>query len=70
MMDAVTSSRSAFEQYHALELARRLLPQLTGEQRTELELAIERQMAKGGWIEAGTDRWFLADRILKQLKAQ
>jgi hypothetical protein len=70
MMDALTSSMSAFEQYHALELARRMLPQLSPEQRTELELAIERQTSRGGWIEPGTDRWMLAERIRKELRAE
>ncbi|MGH2636073.1 MAG: hypothetical protein ACRDHU_08015 [Actinomycetota bacterium] len=66
-LGAITGSRSAFEQYHALLLVRDLLPSLDDDQRRQLATALQEQMSEGGHITPGSDRWTIARVILKQL---
>lgn len=66
-IDAITGSRSAFEQYHALVLARDLLPKLDEDQRRRLVTALREQMSEGGYIVQGSDRRAIAQAILREL---
>jgi hypothetical protein len=66
---AIASSHSAFEQYHGLLLATRLLDDgLDQQQQKELASAIQRQRGPGGYIIRGTDRWALSEQILARIK--
>jgi hypothetical protein len=67
IIDAISQSRSAFEQYQALEAAEQFLPRLLQEERRRLERAIRDQMGPERYIEPNTDRWPLAQRLLSQL---
>jgi hypothetical protein len=67
VLEAITNSRSGFEQYHGLELARRLLPNLKDPERRRLTSAI-RQQRERGWIKPGTDRWSLSEDILNKIR--
>lgn len=68
-LETINNSQSAFEQYHGLELARRLLPFLDDAEREHLASAIEQQR-KRGWIKRGTDRWSLSQDILDRIKSR
>jgi hypothetical protein len=61
---AIAESRSAFEQYHGLELARRMLPGLDDGQRRRLVSVLQQQRGPEGWIKPGMDRWDLSQEIL------
>lgn len=64
---AITESRSAFEQYHGLELARRMLPGLDEDQRRRLAEVLRHQRGPQGRIKPGMDRWVLSQEILDAL---
>jgi hypothetical protein len=64
VLDAISGSRSAFEQYQALATALKMLPLLDGSSRKQLADAIRQQMKSGGYITPSTDRWALAQEIL------
>lgn len=71
-VDAITNSRSAFEQFHALRAAFELLPRLDRPQLNSLRDAIQSQMAEtegqGRWITpADPDRWTLAHHSLAEI---
>jgi|Tabmets5t2r1_1033131.scaffolds.fasta_scaffold25755_1 hypothetical protein len=68
-LETINNSKSAFEQYHGLELARRLLPFLDDAERGRLASAMEQQR-KRGWIKRGTDRWSLSQDILDRIKSR
>ena len=68
VMKAIEGSRSAFEQYHAIKLAQRMLPRLNGIQKERLKLALLAQCRGGGWIKPGTDRWRLSRSILDAIE--
>ena len=66
LLDAIPNSRSAFEQYHALDLVGGLVPTLdpqTGERLRAIVLSERRP----GRIEPSTDRWPLTEWILRSL---
>jgi hypothetical protein len=65
--EAVTNSKSAFEQYHGLAAAYKMIPALTSDQRAELARAIAQQRQGNGHIAPGSDRWELSEAILQQL---
>jgi hypothetical protein len=67
MLEAVSNSRSAFEQYQGLRLARMILDGLSNGERTALRRAITQQVEPGGWIRAGGARWSVAQQILRML---
>jgi hypothetical protein len=64
VLDAISRSRSAFEQYQALASALKMLPRLDSSKRKQLAGAIRQQMKPGGYITPFTDRYTLAQRIL------
>jgi hypothetical protein len=67
---AIAQSKSAFEQYHGLELARRMLPSLDDGQRRRLVEILQQQRGTGGWIKPGMDRWALSQEILDAIGGQ
>ena len=67
VLEGISKSRSAFEQYHALRLAHEMLPYLSDDEKESLKASIETQRGSGGWIEEGTDRWSLSSRVLTGL---
>jgi len=66
LVDPITSSRSAFEQYHALVAAERAIHHLSPEHRSRVRAAVEAQLA-GPLGERSSDRRTLAQRILERL---
>jgi hypothetical protein len=66
-IDGITNSKSAFEQYHALRLARQMLPTLDVSGRKKLGIAIERQRSADGWIVPGSARWNLSAGLLTDM---
>ena len=66
-LDAIEHSRTAFEQYHGLQLADEMLPGLTALERRWLRLAIDRAQHGRRWgrrlFGPGTDRWDLSEQI-------
>lgn len=63
VISGIGTSRSAFEQFRALRVARGLLPSLDAAQRAQLRQVIDGQRGLGGYILPGTDRIVLADQI-------
>ena len=68
VLDGIAGSRTAFEQFHALLLAREMLPGMDAGLRTRLGAAIHAQMGADGHIDAGTDRAILAAALLGALQ--
>jgi hypothetical protein len=64
VLNAISSSRSAFEQYQALVSALKMLPQLDSPKQKRLADATRQQMSAGGHITPTTDRYSLAQQIL------
>jgi hypothetical protein len=64
ILDGVSHSRSAFEQYHALLLARDAWDMLDANTREQVLDAIRTQMKPGAWIKHQTERLGLAEQIL------
>ena len=66
VLDRITNSKSAFEQYHSLCAIEGMLPSLEQDQRKRLRVALEDQMSGGEkkWIKPGTNREVIASRIL------
>jgi hypothetical protein len=65
-IEGIQNSKSAFEQFHALNLAQLLAGEITTAQRTELLKAIQSQI--GNTItQADMSRWSLAQELLKEL---
>lgn len=65
LVDAITNSRSAFEQYHALVAADRALDSLLDEERMRIRDAVESLLA-GPIGQKTSDRRTAAQRILKR----
>lgn len=66
-LDAISRSRSAFEQYHALRLAEQVYPLLDPTARDRLSAAIKGQI--GAYINTeNQDRWAIAQDILRNLE--
>ena len=64
VLDAISKSRSAFEQYQALSTAYKMASHLNSSDRNRLADSIKRQMNRGGHITPSTDRWGIANQIL------
>lgn len=64
VLDAISKSRSALEQYQALSAAYKMVPRLDSSNRNRLADAIRQQVKSGAYITPSTDRWGLAHRIL------
>ena len=65
ILDGIVASRSAFEQYLAVEAAERLVQTgLDDQSRARVRRALLAQTSPGGWIKPTTDRWPLAQRLL------
>ncbi len=64
ILDAIEHPRSGFEQYHALLAARGLLSRLAPADRHRLRDAVTSQLVAAGGIPYGSDRSWLAEKIL------
>jgi hypothetical protein len=60
MAAALLDNRSAHEQYQGLQLARQCWPALSLTDRQDLRLAVEQAS-----MEPGSDRWHLAQEVLR-----
>ncbi len=69
-LDALTGSKSAFEQYQALSAIEQVFLQLTDDQKAELKSALVAQMGEGPgkFINMGTDRGAIAGRLMKKIE--
>jgi hypothetical protein len=65
-LDAIEDSRSAFEQFHGLRLAREMLPSLSLLERQWLRETVE-QARQGGRFGSDSDRWHMSEAILEAL---
>ncbi|MEV7020849.1 hypothetical protein [Kitasatospora sp. NPDC093558] len=70
VLDAIEHPRSGFEQYHALLAARGLLSRLPGAEAQRLRDAVAGQLMLPDGIPYGSDRSWLAEKILSRLEAQ
>jgi hypothetical protein len=68
-LDAIEDSRSAFEQYHGLRLAREMIPDLGSLEREWLRESVERARGSGRF-RRGSDRWRMSEAILGELAAR
>jgi hypothetical protein len=68
VLSGIASSRTAFEQFHALLLAREMLPRMDAAFRSRLQGALEGVRGPGGTIQEGTDRAVLAGVLLRELQ--
>jgi hypothetical protein len=69
VVDAVGQSKSAFEQYQGLLLAKTMLDSLDETQRQTLREAVSAQLTQRGWIRNEGARWTVARSILARLAA-
>ncbi|MFJ2805808.1 hypothetical protein [Kitasatospora sp. NPDC087271] len=69
LLDAIERPRSGFEQYHALLAARGLLSRLPGAEAQRLRDAVAGQLVLPEGIPYGSDRSWLAEKILSRLEA-
>lgn len=67
VQDAIADSRSGFEQYQGLELARIMLDGLSDGERRALREAITAQLAPGGHIRESGSRWSVAQQLLRSV---
>ncbi|MFF2143534.1 hypothetical protein [Kitasatospora sp. NPDC058190] len=68
VLDAIEHPRSGFEQYHALLAARGLLSRLPGTEAQRLRDAVAAQLVDPRGIPYGSDRSWLAEKILSRLQ--
>ncbi|MBV2152603.1 hypothetical protein [Kitasatospora sp. SUK 42] len=68
VLDAIEHPRSGFEQYHALLAARGLLSFLPGAEAQRLRDAVAAQLVDPQGIPYGSDRSWLAEKILSRLQ--
>ncbi|NVK80340.1 hypothetical protein [Streptomyces morookaense] len=68
VLDSLTRSRSAFEQYQSLVAAELLTPYLAQPERNRLAAALRTQLAPGGFVARSSERSRLAERILRVLE--
>ena len=70
VLQSISSSRSAFEQYHALQAVKCLLPSLNPDQKRVLAAVINDQRSgeREKYITPDSDRWFLSGRILDAIR--
>jgi formylglycine-generating enzyme required for sulfatase activity len=66
-LSGIANSRSAFEQYHALQLAQKLLPSLHPSAAAQLRQAIDLQIGKT-ILGSDPSRWMLARKLLEDLQ--
>lgn len=66
-LSGIAKSRSAFEQYHALRLAQKLLSSLHPSAAAQLRQAIDSQIGKT-ILESDPTRWVLAHKLLDELQ--
>jgi hypothetical protein len=66
VLEGIGKSRSAFEQYQALQVAGHMLPTLNTEQKRQLVETImdQRSGGPGKYITPDSDRWRVSDRLL------
>ncbi|MFE4516767.1 hypothetical protein ACFRMQ_21525 [Kitasatospora sp. NPDC056783] len=69
VLDAIEHPRSGFEQYHALLAARGLLSRLPADGERRLREAVAAQLVDPRGIPYGSDRSWLAEKILSRLPA-
>ncbi|WP_030059552.1 MULTISPECIES: hypothetical protein [Streptomyces] len=69
VLDAILHPRSGFEQYHALLAARGLLSRLPAADAQRLRDAVTAQLVDPQGIPYGSDRSWLAEKILSRLQA-
>ncbi|MFF2081842.1 hypothetical protein ACFVXG_44610 [Kitasatospora sp. NPDC058162] len=69
VLEAIERPRSGFEQYHALLAARGLLSRLPGAEAQRLRDAVAAQLVDPQGIPYGSDRSWLAEKILSRLQA-
>jgi hypothetical protein len=67
-LDAIERSRSAFEQYHGLQLAELMVKELTPGKRAQLKRAVERAL-RSRRVRKDTDREKVAMRIKIHLQS-
>lgn len=70
VVTAISESRSAFEQYHALYAIKNMLPILQEEQNQKLvrTLRDQRRGGPGSYIVPGSDRWVVSESILRAIQ--
>lgn len=70
VLQGISSSMSAHEQYHALRAAEAMLPKLKADQKSQLAEALRDQRSKGEGrhITPESDRWAVSERILEELE--
>ena len=70
VLDKVTNSASAFEQYHALIVLERMVRDLSQDECARLDAALAGRMSAGGrrQIKEGTDRYMVASDIRDEIK--
>jgi hypothetical protein len=66
VLQSISNSRSAFEQYQALQAMERLVPLLNADQKRELTVVLKDQRSggPGKFITKDSDRWLLSSRML------
>ncbi|MBP0451857.1 hypothetical protein J5Y04_20255 [Kitasatospora sp. RG8] len=69
LLDAIEQPRSGFEQYHALLAARGLLSRLPAAEAQRLREAVAGRLMAPDGIPYGSDRSWLAEKILSRLEA-
>ncbi|MGA5817334.1 hypothetical protein ACPC54_05675 [Kitasatospora sp. NPDC094028] len=69
LLDAIEHPRSDFEQYHALLAARGLLSRLPADEARRLRDAVAGRLMDPAGIPYGSDRSWLAEKILSRLQA-
>lgn len=69
-LESISNSRSAFEQYQALQAMKHLLPLLNADQKRELTVVLKDQRSGGPrkFITKDSDRWLLSSRILDAIQ--
>lgn len=70
VLQSISHSRSAFEQYQALLAMEHLVPRLNADQKRELAVVLKDQRSGGTrkFITRDSDRWLLSDRILEAIR--
>jgi hypothetical protein len=70
VLAAIDESKSAFEQYEGLILARMMLDSLDESQRQLLHDSVSVQLGRNGWIRTKGARWTTAQSIIARLEAR
>lgn len=67
VIDAISGSRSGYEQYRALRAAEEMLRLLNNSERKQLADAIRQAMRPGGYLTPSSNRYGLAQNILNMV---